>query len=59
MVKFVSACVERDKKVLKKWIFALTPLRVWSIFRRSTGVSRRSKVFEKLCETIENIRKMG
>jgi len=28
MVKFASACVERDKKILKKWIFALTPLRI-------------------------------
>jgi len=26
--KFVSAYVERDKKILKKWIFALTPLRI-------------------------------
>ncbi len=25
--KFVNAYVERDKKILKKWIFALTPLR--------------------------------
>jgi len=25
-------------------IFALTPLRIWSIFRCSTGVSRRSKM---------------
>jgi len=34
--KFVSACVERDKKILKKWIFALVPLHIWSIFRIST-----------------------
>jgi len=27
MVKFVNAYVEGDKKNLKKWIFALTPLR--------------------------------
>jgi hypothetical protein len=26
--KFVSAYVERDKKNLKKWIFALNPLRI-------------------------------
>jgi len=44
MVKFVSVCVERDKKNLKKWIFALTSLHIWLIFRRSTGVSRRSKM---------------
>jgi len=25
--KFVNAYVEGDKKILKKWIFALTPLR--------------------------------
>ncbi len=27
MVKFVSACVERDKKILKKWIFVRNYLR--------------------------------
>jgi len=31
--QFVSACVERDKKILDFWIFALTSLRIWSIFR--------------------------
>jgi len=36
--------VERDKKILKKWIFVRNYLRIWSIFRRSTGVSRRSKI---------------
>jgi hypothetical protein len=25
--KFVNTYMERDKKILKKWIFALTPLR--------------------------------
>ncbi len=34
-LKFVSACVKRNKKKLKNPIFALTPLRIWSKFRRS------------------------
>jgi len=32
--KFVSACVERDKKKLKKWVFGLTPLRICAISNR-------------------------
>jgi len=32
MVKFVSAYVERDKKILKNLIFAFGPLRVWVVF---------------------------
>ena len=30
--KFVSAYVEKDKKILKNFIFAFAPLRIWSIF---------------------------
>ena len=30
--KFVNTYMERDKKILKKKIFALTPLRIWLIF---------------------------
>ncbi len=38
--KFVSAYVERDKKILKNLIFAFAPLRIWSIFRRSRFLVR-------------------
>ena len=38
--KFVSAYVERDKKILKNFIFAFAPLRIWSIFRRSRFLVR-------------------
>ncbi len=38
--EFVSVYVERDKKNLKNFIFALAPLRIWSIFRRSRFLVR-------------------
>jgi len=46
--KFVNTYTERDKKIRKNLIFALTPLRIWLIFRSSTGVSRRSKTFKNI-----------
>ena len=44
MVKFVSAYAEKDKKILKKWIFASKPLRILSFFRSPWHVRRKMKM---------------